>query len=1191
MKYRNTIKAFLLTALSFAGMICHVNAQDFTTVTIADLQAGSVVKGIYLLELGDNTGMYLKEESNGTLASAPLDKSDERFYFWVSENTNTRTFQLHSASTQGAVIMLKENGSFEITPERNTQAANLLLRMDSQGPLRDTSELATIALASVITQALDDYTGTADCRCYGFSLENETLIKFHKRDFSQEGYTHFPISKTSSSSTSSVSQNTNSTRLTVPSGGESQNFVSSLFYTNGFGINDFQITATPGTEAVVGLLDYTHHQFTARVYNKARPKIGLKLANDKISLLYLSGDQELPSTVEMIDGEVETNFNFNLPVYFGFENQNTFAAIQNGDTVRMKTLMPADLFLNQSISQTARVLVTLDAGNLDLAYKTANGLIGSENDNGIDNGANIVSTEAFMPYNKGNSLVNRFDWQKTKWKVRFAESGDQEVEVFSPFYSSDVEMSSISARFDQSGSYLGGEDYSAFEGWELVKANLGFNADGTVRNEAPQYPFIIFYDRVSATLRTFVYAKNEGETNQLNLSMGVVGGIPDNQNGSEYTPLLWGSLQQFTTLDDTEPGIYTKSIKFYGSEGRKWYFFDHIMEYDPCSEFFESSIEIAVSKTVKGELSLVGRLEGASVPAGTPEYNEWADERENFLMGVMASEYGALENSLGDISFNQYEKFDLLNFQEEITGTLVGADIPEWEKESARLEWETQALDAQREEDAIQAAAEDQLEDGIFGFFEAGFDGLADIPGVGSLIGAAGKTTLGRIRSTIKIVEGASTLLEDRGSSPSQQLANAKKLHYESIRDQVKYDDQAIRLPVPPPRPHVVFGELALKGTLSITIDLDNNYYISTPGAKYSNEAPEWRLNGTRGSAPLYNQPMGKFAMLNQPEFGLAIAYDGFEGDGDIMKAYLKINQKPYFATNSRIHGKITDAFKLALSVKTTRSAGKSISRTTKGYHNQFSAESGAMPGEMDISDMIDWEIIGANVQELADQSPENIITQLPKWITISYDVWHLTLTSLKARSLEYVMASGNQFFTGTTSFELEQVPGYNTNFMMAQIAKELATESFPEYMYGNHEVFGTNYQISNNQQNFAAVMYDYCAMLNEGGVLPDTTVQVATTVSPQIMPEEEMIPGLTVYPNPTSGIVNFELSTDMKGEISMVLYDYMGKALIRTSTDGNGFGPVTGRIDMSVLAASGMYIFQMTLPDGTVISERIIRE
>jgi hypothetical protein len=51
----------------------------------------------------------------------------------------------------------------------------------------------------------------------------------------------------------------------------------------------------------------------------------------------------------------------------------------------------------------------MDAENLDLAYKTANGLIGSENDNGIDNAANIVSTESFMPYNKGTGST-KLSW-------------------------------------------------------------------------------------------------------------------------------------------------------------------------------------------------------------------------------------------------------------------------------------------------------------------------------------------------------------------------------------------------------------------------------------------------------------------------------------------------------------------------------------------------------------------------------------------------------------------------------------------------------------------------------------------------------------------------------------------------------------------------------------------------------------
>lgn len=1182
MRYINNIQSILMALILLVGSWFQLNAQNFTTVSLAELQAGSVVKGIYLLELGDKTGKYLKEQSNGTLIAASLNVNDESFYFWISENSNNKNFQIHSAITAGEVAMINENGSLKLTSDRSNQAAQLLLRMDSQGPLRDPAELSTIAIGTVITQALDNYTGEADCQCYGFSLENEQLIVFHKIDLSQSGYSHFSFSKTNTKSGGTITQNANSTSLSVALGGQSQNFVSSLFYVNGFGINDFQLSFTPGTEGIVGFLDYTQHQFKSRVYNNAKPKIGLKIADDKVSLIYLSGDQELRLTQLIIDGEVETNFDPGKPVFFGFENQTTFAAVQDGDTIRMKSFMPAELFINRSVTQTARVMVNLESGKLDLAYNKANGIINSNNDNGVDNGTSLVSTDPYFSYNKGNTFLNTFDWQKTKWSVRyFGDEGEKENEVFSPFYSSDVEKSSITAQFDISGAeFLGGEDFANNEGWELVKANLGYNANGSKRNEAPQYPYVIFYDRVASTLRTFVYVNNLGEANELTLSLGVT--------GDKYTPLLWGSLQQFSALDATKYGTYSKSIPFYSTPGREWYFYDFIMEYDPCSEFFESSIELKVFKTTRGKLNLVGRLEGGSIPAGTPEYGAWADNKEDFLMGVMGTPYGDLENTLGDVSFNQYEKFGLMEFQDSIGGNLTGANIPAWEKEQYRLDWETQALDADREQEAIKKEAEEQLEDGIFGFIESGFDALAVVPGVGQAVGVIGNATLKRVRSTMDIVEGASTLLADPEESRSQQLANAKKLNYQSIRDQVKYDDQAISLAVPAPRPHVVFGEIALKGTLTIETNLQSDF-IATPGAQNSDEAPEWRQNGSRGSAPLYNKPMGKFAMLYQPEFAVAIAYDGYDGDGDIMKAYLKTKQKPYFASNDAALGKITDVFKMAINVKTTQIKGRSTNMVTEGYHNQFAADgSRSLPGEMDISSLIDWDIIVSNISQMTNPTPERIMAEMPKWISISYDVWSLSVTNLKARNLDYVMASGNQYFTGSTLFSMEAVPGGSTGYNISIKAKELADSKFPEYAYGDDEIFGENYQISNNQHNFAAIMYDYCAILS--GSIPDTTKQTEITSAAQFKADEIPVAGLKVFPNPSSDLVNFELSTVVEGETKIALYDFTGKLLIQTMAESNGFDPVSGRMNISVLP-SGIYILHVTFSDGTVISERILRE
>ncbi len=1187
------IRAFLLTSILLIGCMGQLSAQDFTTVPISDLSPGAVVKGIYLLESGVNTGLYLKEQSDGSISAATLDASDEHFYFWVSENPATRTFQIHSATTAGKAFMLNENGSAQLTDNLSTEESFLMFQMDESGPVRTSTDPSSVAIGSVITQVLDNYSGTADCECYGFSSGDQKLIVFHEMDYSQSQYTSPGFNKTNNSSAASVSQTDNYTRLQIPQETASQNFVSSLFFVNGFGINDFQLTAVSGTEGIVGFLDYTQNQFTSKVYDMATPKIGVKIADDKISLLYLAGNLELPDTQLNTGGEKETGFILGEPIQFGFEDQRTFAAVQNGDTIRMMTQLPADMFVNQTVTQSTRMLVSLDKGQVDLSYTMGNGLVNSQNDMGFNSGKDYVSTDYYLPYNKGKSYINTFDWQRPEWAVRYTvEDGTAEEIITSPFYSSDNAKSGISAKFNNAASaYLGGEDYMPTEGWELVKANLGYNLDGTVRDETPENPYMLFYDRVGATLRAFVYVNNDGEANQLDLTLGVRGGIPgpNNSEAGDYTPLLWGSLQQFTTLDTTLAGSYSKSVQFFSTKQRRWYFYDFAMDYDPCSEFFESSIELKLTKTTKGDLSLIGRLQGGIAPEGTAADSSWADERDNFLMGVMGNDYDELQNTLGDITFNQYEKYDAESFGTSITGELIGAKIPEWEIERARLEWETQTLDADRERTAIEEEAEGQIFDGLAGLIGTGLGAVAIAAGVPEPAVGLG---LGALASLTTIAKGAITLNEERGITPSQQLANRKRLNYLNIIEKGKYDDQVINLPVPPPRPSIVFGELALKGSLKITTVLtEGEEFIATPGALNSDRAPEWRVNKSRGGAPMYNRPMGRYAMLNQPDFGIVVAYDGYDGDGDIMKAYLKTRQKPYFAINDKTLGKVADAFKIAINVKTSRSKGGSVNKVSKGYHNFFLDEfGGSLPGEMDISDLIDWDIIVANIADLndGDKTEDNLAKAMKDWITVSYDVWALTMTNLKARNLEYVMASSNQYFNGASMFQMVTSDGQTTAYGLAQLAKDSAKASFSAYDFGDHEVFGTTYQVSNMHENFAAVMFAYCTERNRG-FSPDTVNLRFPVSSPEIeksMPET----GLRVYPNPSNGLVNFELSTEAKGNTQIILYNFNGQVLVQSNMNTNGFETARGEIDISVLP-SGIYILRMVLPDGTFFSEQIIRD
>ncbi len=71
---------------------------------------------------------------------------------------------------------------------------------------------------------------------------------------------------------------------------------------------------------------------------------------------------------------------------------------------------------------------------------------------------------------------------------------------------------------------------------------------------------------------------------------------------------------------------------------------------------------------------------------------------------------------------------------------------------------------------------------------------------------------------------------------------------------------------------------------------------------------------------------------------------------------------------------------------------------------------------------------------------------------------------------------------------------------------------------------------------------------------------------------------------------MNFELSTSVEGNTSIILYDFLGKALIQTDAYSNGFDFVSGRMNISELP-DGIYILQMTLPSGQVISERVFKE
>ncbi|MCG8696648.1 MAG: hypothetical protein MI922_01235, partial [Bacteroidales bacterium] len=1018
MKRINHIKSKISIYFAICLLCFSIKAigQDIKTLSVADLPPGTVVKGLYMIQVDDGTSNKYLRESSGELKRYTLNKSDGRFYFWLTENIWTEKFQVYNAKYINKILEIRSDGKGKMVthqPGTTKPENNLLFRMYSGGPEKTTQDSSDgiVSIGHIITEKLESGFGNSSCNCNVLETGNAKYILHQAKNSVSVDYIPIAFEKAGSNSGGSIQNLDNEVKITQSSTSTPKNFVSSKFFVSGFGEDDYKVIFQSGVNGSVGFVDYQYHNLISDVYEYAQPKIGLKAENGVISLFYLSGSQPLPYSIDEIEREIATDFSFGSSIKFGFKDQYTFIATQGSKTFELDKIVPAEVFLNQSITRSGRMMARLSNGTVKLSYSPKNNTFNSPDDFGYDNGSDFISTSSFFPYNGGKELVNTFDWQKSKWDIRYyGDNGTVEESVYSPFYESNMAFSSIAASFSPSGDYVGAEDFAVEEGWELIKANLGYHSNGEEKGVAPDVPYVIFYNKIASTLRVFLFANNHGEANQLNVSLGIDRGRPGSHSDDPtYIPKLWGSLQQFKSLDVVNPSWYSKGMPFFSTAGRKWYFSDFTMEYDPCIAFFESSIELKLNKITDGDVTMVGRFEGGSLPAGTPEYANWRANNENFLVGVMDNSFGSLENTLGDITFNQYENFDLMDFSDSVAGRLVGGDIEDWEKEAAKIEWES--AEALADITKVQGAL--QIGQGLYTIAEA----AAGAGGFwGDLVGGAqAESAFKAANGALQVASGAATIA---AGEIEQDLAHVKKLQYDNIKDKVKHSDQSIVMETPKPRPHILFGEMALQGKLTIETSIMPNEYIATPGGYKSDDAPEFHTNNTRGGAPLYNKPMGNFTLLNQPKLGIGVARSG-----DYFNAHLKIKEKPYFAYNNKTLGKIGDIVTLAIKVETINSEENKVGKVFLGdaYTTIFNMnEAKPLPGEIDITYLVDWDRIRENINGLSDQSISNIEANLDKWIRVSYQVWSVTMSKLKGRDLKRTYGNTRQFYVGASQFAFE---------------------------------------------------------------------------------------------------------------------------------------------------------------------------
>jgi hypothetical protein len=188
-----------------------------------------------------------------------------------------------------------------------------------------------------------------------------------------------------------------------------------------------------------------------------------------------------------------------------------------------------------------------------------------------------------------------FDWRSQYYQVNSTRISATQIE--SPFFQGYQNANVISLYTNK--------DMNAQDGWELIKYDLGFNEDGTKKNPAIDYAFLILYNRYLGKLRIFLAGDSPSPFNGATIQLRFVGS-PDSE---KYSSLISNSVKSFG-LDQFEPNPGIVGVTSYLNGLGKWFYSDFQMTYDPCTCFYESLLQVEVKLINEAQISIDGSFTG-----------------------------------------------------------------------------------------------------------------------------------------------------------------------------------------------------------------------------------------------------------------------------------------------------------------------------------------------------------------------------------------------------------------------------------------------------------------------------------------------------------------------------------------------------------------------------------------------------
>ncbi len=215
------------------------------------------------------------------------------------------------------------------------------------------------------------------------------------------------------------------------------------------------------------------------------------------------------------------------------------------------------------------------------------------------------------PYNavyKLNFGTNKFDWRQSNFSLSLPTSPTYHSisNIVSPFFRGvnyDY-LNNIIAFPDNNGI---NNDYNPQDGWELIRKDFGYRADGTTNTSDPPIgPYIILYNKYSGTLRVIGWLPStNGDFSALNVRLSM----PNAVTGifSYYNKLA-------LPLDQPSSKIYSSTPAFYPPAPDLPFFADFKVAYDPCTCNTSSTLRVSFEKVQEMSVTMYGRFIGTSTP-------------------------------------------------------------------------------------------------------------------------------------------------------------------------------------------------------------------------------------------------------------------------------------------------------------------------------------------------------------------------------------------------------------------------------------------------------------------------------------------------------------------------------------------------------------------------------------------------